>query len=257
MSDIRVENQDGILLLTFDRPAKKNAITDAMYGVLADAMEAAEADPDVRVLLFAGEGDMFTAGNDLSDFAAANAGGAASGGPRHVARFLAALAGARKPLVAAVHGKAVGVGTTMLLHCDHVILAEGTELSVPFVSLALVPEAASSRLLVERIGHARAYAMFALGDSVKAEDAVQWGIANRAVPANVLRAAAMQVAERLAAQPLGALVATKALMRDSTAIATLIERESRVFAERLRTPEAAEAFTAFAERRKPDFRKFR
>ena len=146
------------------RPDKKNALTNAMYGALADAIEAAETDPSVRVLLIRGEGDMFTAGNDVGEFAAMATG--AFQGERHVGRFLQALAKSSRPLVAAVQGRAVGIGTTMLLHCDLVVLAENALLSTPFVNLALVPEASSSLLMPLRIGYARAYEMFALGEAV-------------------------------------------------------------------------------------------
>src|SRR6476660_7923337 len=177
---IRIEKSDGILSLTMARPDKKNALTNAMYGALADAIEGAETDPTVRVLLIRGEGDMFTAGNDVGEFAAVASG--KSEGSRNVCRFIQSLARCTRPLVAAVQGRAVGVGTTMLLHCDLVVLADNVQLSTPFVSLALVPEAASSLLLPARIGHARAYEMFALGDAVDAKSAFAWGLANRVVP---------------------------------------------------------------------------
>jgi enoyl-CoA hydratase/carnithine racemase len=147
---IKIEKSDGILSLTMARPDKKNALTNAMYGALADAIEAAEADASVRVLLIRGEGDMFTAGNDVGEFAAIATG--AVQGERHVGRFLQALAKSSRPLVAAVQGRAVGIGTTMLLHCDLVVLAENALLSTPFVNLALVPEAGSSLLMPLRIG---------------------------------------------------------------------------------------------------------
>ena len=154
MSDhIRREVAGGVLTLTFDRPEKKNAVTDAMYGALADALLAARDDGAVRAILFRGEGDLFCAGNDLGEFAAVAMGGAQGG---NVWRFLHALADSDKPLIAAVQGNAVGVGATMLLHCDLVVLAEDARLTMPFVNLALVPEAASSLLLPARIGHARA-----------------------------------------------------------------------------------------------------
>jgi len=154
---IKIEKSDGILSLTMARPDKKNALTNAMYGALADAIEGAETDPSVRVLLIRGEGDMFTAGNDVGEFAAIATG--AVQGERHVGRFLQALAKSSRPLVAAVQGRAVGIGTTMLLHCDLVVLAENALLSTPFVSLALVPEASSSLLMPLRIGYARAFEM--------------------------------------------------------------------------------------------------
>jgi enoyl-CoA hydratase/carnithine racemase len=250
---VRIENDDGILTLTLARPDKKNALTDAMYGKLADAIESAEFDPSARVLLIRGEGDMFTAGNDVGEFAAVATG--ASEGSRNVIRFIQSLARCTRPLVAAVQGRAVGVGTTMLLHCDLVVLADNAQLSTPFVSLALVPEAASSLLMPLRIGHVRAYEMFALGDAVPARTALEWGLASRVVPLEQLDAEASALARRLARQPAGALIATKRLMRNSEALLAQMAAEGEQFAKRLRTAEAREAFTAFAERRPPDFTK--
>jgi enoyl-CoA hydratase/carnithine racemase len=250
---IQIENKDDILTLTFARPDKKNALTNAMYGVLTDALLAAETDPATRVVVFRGEGDMFTAGNDVGEFAAMATG--AFKGERHVARFLQAIAHATRPLVAAVQGRAVGIGTTMLLHCDFVLLAEDAQLSTPFVNLALVPEAASTILMPQRIGYARAYEMFALGETIDAKTALQFGIANRVVPLESLHAEAASIAQRLAKLPAGSLAATKRLMRNPELLAAQIAAESQVFAERLATAEAREAFSAFAERRPPDFAK--
>jgi enoyl-CoA hydratase/carnithine racemase len=250
---IKIESKDNILTLTFARPDKKNALSNAMYGALADAIVAAETDPAARVVVLRGEGDMFTAGNDVGEFAAMATG--AFKGERHVARFLQAIARASRPLVAAVQGRAVGVGTTMLLHCDFVVLAEDAQLSTPFINLALVPEAASTILMPLRIGYARAYEMFALGETVDAKTALHLGIANRVVPLERLHAEAASVAQRLAKLPAGSLAATKRLMRDPELLAAQIAAESAIFAERLATAEAREAFTAFAERRPPDFAK--
>lgn len=248
---------DGVMTLTFNRPDKKNAITDAMYGVLADGLTRAETDPAIRVVLFNSNGDSFTSGNDLSDFAAANAGTAsgAIGDERNVGQFLKCLARAKKPLVASVRGLAVGVGTTMLLHCDLVFVADTAKLTVPFVNLALVPEAASSLTLPSRIGHARAYAMFALGEAVDGKKAEAWGIANEALPEDQVDARALLAAQTLAKRPLGALTITKGLMRDAEELATRMDEEGALFAQRLKTPEAAEAFAAFMQRRPADFTK--
>ena len=250
---VRIESNNGILTLTLARPDKKNALTDAMYGKLADSIESAEFDPSARVILIRGEGDMFTAGNDVGEFAAVAAG--KSEGSRNVVRFIQSLARCTRPLVAAVQGRAVGVGTTMLLHCDLVVLAENALLSTPFVNLALVPEAASSLLMPLRIGYARAYEMFALGDAVDARSAFAWGLANRVVPLEKLDAEARALASRLAKQPAGAVSATKRLMRNPELLMAQIKAESEQFAARLKTVEAREAFTAFAERRPPDFLK--
>ncbi|MGR4865747.1 enoyl-CoA hydratase [Caulobacter sp. LARHSG274] len=250
---VKVEVEAGVMTLTLSRPDKKNALSNAMYGVLADSLERAETDPAVRVVVFQGDGDAFTAGNDLQDFAAQATG--AFTGERHVLRFIRALALATRPLVAAVHGQAVGVGTTMLLHCDLVFVSPDARLTVPFVNLALVPEAASSLLLPARIGHARAYAMFALGEAVDGTTAAAWGLANAVVPRDELRARARAAADQVATRPLGALTVTKRLMRDGEAIAALMDKEAALFGERLQTAEAREAFMAFAERRPPDFSK--
>jgi enoyl-CoA hydratase/carnithine racemase len=248
---IRLHNDSGVLTLTMARPDKKNALTNAMYGALADALQGAESDPAVRVLLVRGEGDMFTAGNDVGEFAAM-ATGSFRDEPQ-VGRFLQALAQSSRPLIAAVQGRAVGIGTTMLLHCDLVVLAENALLSTPFVNVALVPEAASSLLMPLRIGYARAFEMFALGEVVDASSALAWGLANRVVPLERLDAEAAALAARLARQPAGAVSITKRLMRNSEVLLTQIRAESAEFSERLKTAEAREAFTAFAARRPPDF----
>ena len=250
--EVRIAIDDGVMVLSFNRPAKKNALSHDMYRVLAEALEEAETDPAIRAVLFEGEGGCFTAGNDLTDFAAVAMGGEA---PKEVGRFLKALAGAQKPLVASVVGLAVGIGVTLLLHCDLVYVADDAILSLPFIDLGLVPEAGSSRLLPARIGHARAFAMFALGEAISGREAERIGLANVAAPAAKVPALALAAAKALARRPLGALKATKALMRDGGAIAQVMEAEIAVFVQRLRTREAAEAFQAFAERRPPDFMK--
>lgn len=170
-----------------------------------------------------------------------------------VAHFMKALARLSLPAVAAVNGLAVGIGVTMLLHCDLVFVASDARLSTPFVNLALSPELASSRLLPQRIGHARAYAMFALGESISGAEAVQYGIANQALPADQVLAAAEAAAQRLTRQPATSLRATKRLMRDSEQLVDLIVRENTVFADQLTGPEAKEAFAAFREKRPPNF----
>jgi enoyl-CoA hydratase/carnithine racemase len=250
---VKIEEADGILTLTFARPDKKNALTNAMYGALADALHAAETDKATRVIVLRGEGDMFTAGNDVGEFAMMATG--SFRGERHVSRFVETIARSTRPLVAAVQGRAVGIGTTMLLHCDFVVLAENAQLSTPFVNLALVPEAASSLLLPLRIGYARAYEMFALGEPVDAKTALTLGIANRVVPLEKLHAEAATVAARLAKLPAGSLATTKKLMRNAGVLLAQIGVESERFAERLQTAEAREAFAAFAEKRAPDFAK--
>jgi enoyl-CoA hydratase/carnithine racemase len=252
---VRIALEDGVLKVTLARPDKKNALTQVMYTALGEALTRAETDPSVRVVLLEAEGDAFTAGNDLADFAAVAA-GKLDRNAMTTHQFLDALAHARKPLVAAVNGLAVGIGVTMLLHCDLVFVADDAKLSTPFVNLALVPEAASSVLLQARIGYARAYAMFALGEPVDGRTAASMGLANASLPASEVRAAALGAAKKLASKPLGALQATKQLMRDGAAIAAVMRRESEIFGTRLQSPETAEALRAFAERRPPDFSRF-
>jgi enoyl-CoA hydratase/carnithine racemase len=247
---IKTTTQDGVLEITLARPEKKNALSNAMYRAASDALENAQQDRAIRVVLLSSEGDAFTSGNDLADFAGAAAGGAEE---LQAGRFIRVLAQAEKPLIAAVPGLAVGVGTTLLLHCDLVIVAETAKLSAPFVDLALVPEAASSLLLTARIGHARAFAMFAMGEALTGAEAVNLGIANKVLPKDEVIAAARAAARALAEKPLGAVIATKRLMRESEAILTRMARENQVFGERLQTAEAREAFSAFAERRPPNF----
>lgn len=251
MSEVTTDLSGGILTITVSRPEKKNALTNAMYGALADALERAEADAGIRVVVFQADGEIFSAGNDLGDFAAQSEG--AGPAVRHVERFLHSLVTASKPLVAAVQGKAVGVGTTMLLHCDFILLADDAQLIAPFINLALVPEASSSLLMPSRIGYVRAFEMFALGEPVVASDAFAWGLANRVVSRDQLRAETRQIAERLAEKPAGALALAKGLMRNTEPMLAQMERESQIFAAQLRSAEAKEAFRAFAEKRKPDF----
>ncbi len=245
---IKVHKADGVLTLIMDRAEKKNALTNAMYGVLADQIEAARTDTTVRVIVIRGEGDMFTAGNDVAEFASSTPGSLIN-----VGRFIRVIAETETPLIAAVQGRAVGVGTTMLLHCDYVILADDAKLTTPFVNLGLVPEAASSLLLPVRIGHLRAFAMLALGEAVGAHDAVAWGLATAVVPLAELVAAIEAVAARIARQAPGAVKATKRLMRDSATLTAHMDVEGKEFLERLQSPEAREAFAAFAQRRAPDF----
>ena len=249
---IRVMRDGPVLEITFARPDKKNAISSAMYRAATQALNDAQKNDAIRVVLFGSEGDAFTAGNDLVDFASTAEG-------KHDALqahgFLQALVNADKPIVAAVSGLAVGVGTTMLLHCDLVYVAESAKLTTPFVNLALVPEAASSMLLPGRIGHVRAFAMFALGEGLSGPEAFALGLANKVLPKDEVLRAAREAARTLATRPLGAIVATKKLMRDRERMLARIDEEGAIFAARLQTAEAREAFRAFAERRQPDFTK--
>jgi enoyl-CoA hydratase/carnithine racemase len=250
MSDILINSAGGVTTIAFNRPEKKNAITDAMYGAVADALGAAAADDAIRAVIIAGEGPDFTAGNDISMFAAVAA-GQADIAESNVGRFLATISTFPKPLIAAVTGRAIGVGVTMLLHCDLVYVAEDAALVMPFVDLGVVPEAGSSRLLPARIGHVRAFALFTLGEPLGGTEAVTLGLANAALPADEVRGAAEAAARRLAGKPASSLAATKRLMRDADAVRAAIRADDEAFIRQLASPEAAAAFAAFAARKKP------
>lgn len=251
--EILLERADGVLTITLNRPAKKNALTGDMYGALTEALLAGDADPDVRVILIKAAGDAFVAGADIARFAAINAGEIT--GPPAGQPFLQALAAARTPVVAAVHGRAVGVGFTMLLHCDLVYVAEDALLSCPFINLALTPEAASSILLPARIGHIRAFRLFALGEAIAGRTAVDWGLATEALPAAEVQARGWEAAAALARRPADALRVMKGLMVDGQAVRQRIDLEFELFYQRLASAEAREAFAAFFEKRPPDFRR--
>lgn len=250
MTEIQTSQADGILTIAFNRPDKKNALTAAMYTVIADALEAAEADSGVRVVVLTGNGGSFSAGNDLQDFLR----NPPQGDSSPVFRFLRAISTATKPLVAAVTGVAIGVGTTMLLHCDLVYVGAGTKLSLPFVNLAVVPEAASSLLLPAMIGYHRAAELLMLGESFDAEAARAYGIANAVFPDAEVLPEAMKVAAKLAAKPPTALRLTKQLMRQSRGdVAGQMAAEATHFRAQLVSAEAREAMTAFFEKRPPKF----
>ena len=254
MSDhVLIDRSEGVLTLTLNRPERKNALTRDMYRILGEVIDGANEDPAARCILIQAEGDLFCSGNDIADFAAINAGEAERPTTNPL---LAALARAKKPIVAAVQGKAVGVGATLLLHCDLVYMTPEAGLKTPFADLALSPEAASSLLLPARIGHVRAFSMFVLGETLAAADAVNWGLANGLVPAGELREKARAAAVAVAARPPASVAITKALMRDPEVIATRIAEEIVHFTARLKSPEAKEAFAAFAEKRAPDYSKF-
>lgn len=244
---IIVRRDGGVLEIQFNRPEKKNAITNAMYGVIADAVAEAQRDDDIRVVLFTAVGDFFSAGNDIKDFAAQSAG--AFDGPRHVGRFLEEVIKAEKPIVAAVQGHAVGVGTTMLFQCDLVYIADSARLTVPFIDLGVVPENASSMTMVDRLGHTRAFALFGLGEPLSGKDAAAWGLANAALPFGEVEPRARAAAQVLAAKPPQSMRLTKKLMRDREALMARMQEEGAIFAERLKSPEAAAAFAAFLTKR--------
>jgi enoyl-CoA hydratase/carnithine racemase len=251
---IKTATLNGVATVEIARPEKKNAITQAMYQQMADAINAAAADASVRAVLITGQPGIFTSGNDIEDFMQRPPGNLES--PAFV--FMKALMGCEKPVIAAVTGAAIGIGTTMLLHCDFVYISDEARLAMPFVSLGLVPEFASSLIVPQLMGNARAAEKILLGDPFTGADAVEVGIANAVLPANEVVNHARRVAERFNALPPGAVRDTKKLMRRARSQAALetIGIEGKVFAERLQSPEAKEAFSAFFQKRKPDFSKF-
>jgi enoyl-CoA hydratase/carnithine racemase len=252
--EIVTEITDRILRIEINRPQKKNALTVAMYAAMADALEAAEADPAVRVVLIHGKPDMFTAGNDLVDFDNSPQ----REGTPPVFRFLNAISSAAKPLVAAVTGPAIGIGTTMLLHCDLVYAGESARFNLPFVNLGLCPEAASSYLLPRMLGHQRAAALLLLGEPFTAAAARELGIVTEVLPDNQVIERARGQAAVLAQKPPASLRATKQLIKaeQGPLVKQAMQVEREQFSKLLVAPEAKEAFKAFFEKRKPDFSKF-
>ena len=251
---IKTATLNGVATIEIARPEKKNAITGAMYHAMAAALDAAKADGAVRAVLISGQPGIFTSGNDLEDFMQRPAQSEDS----PVLQFMRALLQCDKPVVTAVTGAAIGIGTTMLLHCDFVYVSDEARLAMPFVSLGLVPEFASSLIVPQLMGNVRAAEKLLLGDPFSGADAVECGIANAVLPASEVVKHARRVAERFNALPPGAVRATKRLLRRHRA-ATLLETiavEGEVFGARLQSPEAKEAFSAFFEKRKPDFSRF-
>ncbi|MGY8523636.1 enoyl-CoA hydratase [Paracidovorax citrulli] len=248
----------GVLTIEFDRLDKKNAITGAMYTQMAEAFAAAAADDAVRAILIRGKPEIFTAGNDLEDFMQRPPRSAEEAAQAPAFRFLHEISEAAKPVVAAVSGPAVGIGTTLLLHCDLVYAADSARFSLPFVPLGLCPEAASSLLLPRLAGYQRAAEKLLLGEPFDAAHAEQIGLVTRVVPAAELPAFALAQARKLAALPASSLRETKRLMKgaEADAVRTRMAQEGEVFGRQLQSPEAKEAFTAFFEKRKPDFSRF-
>ncbi len=251
--NVVISRADGVLEIRLDRPEKKNALTRAMYDAMAAAFEQVDTDPTLRVALLTGTGDTFTSGNDITDFQSRTASGERSS----ASRFLPAISSMQKPLIAAVNGAAVGVGTTMLAHCDLIIAARSARFVMPFTSLGLVPEAASSLLFPRLLGYQRASALLLLGEPMDAETAHEWGFVNRVVDDAALMDTARDMARRLAALPPQAVRLSKRLIRHGEPdVAGRMEEELVLFRERLGSPEAKEAFAAFTEKRKPDFSRF-
>lgn len=246
--------QDRVLTLRFNRPDKKNALTSAMYSAFADALIAAGSNPEVRAVLIAGQPDCFSSGNDLADFLQLPVGDSNS----PVLRFMRALSSFEKPVVAAASGIAVGVGVTLLLHCDLVYCGENTRLNLPFVSLGIVPEFASTYVLPRLMGHARAAELLLLGEPFTAQKALEYGLVNALFANDQVEARAREKALRLAALPPRALRISKSLLKQWNAdtLARSIAVEGEHFMPMLRDPEALEAIGAFLQKRKPDFSGF-
>jgi enoyl-CoA hydratase/carnithine racemase len=245
---------DRVLTIRLNRPDKKNALTSAMYTALREALEAAAENPDVRVVLLAGTAGVFCSGNDLQDFLEL-------AGDIHetpVSRFLRALSAFGKPVVAAVEGPAIGIGTTLLLHCDLVYVGEGARLQLPFASLGLCPEFASSYLLPRILGHVRAAELLMLGDAFTAQKACELGLVNEVLPTAEVEGRARAQALRLAAQAPQALRTTKMLMKrfNSAGVSESLQVEMGHFGELLQGEELKEAVAAFMAKRKPDFSSF-
>jgi len=256
MSDALIQTTlaGSVLTLRINRPDKKNALTQAMYSAMADAVEAAATDPAVRVLLFTGTDGVFTSGNDIKDFL--NAPPVSTDTP--VARFMKALAVFPKPAVASVTGLAIGIGVTLLLHCDLVYVGKNTHLQMPFVNIGICPEYASTYLLPRIMGHQRAAELLLFGDPFTAQTALEYGLVNAVLDDNAVDTYAQQRATRLAQQPPNAVRVTKQLLKRwrQDVIEEAIVVEAEHFIQMLREPEAMEAMTAFMEKRKPDFSRF-
>ena len=250
---VKASLNGGVLKIQINRPEKKNALTAAMYDTIASMMEGAGQDDNVRALLFTGADDCFTSGNDIADFLGAPP--LTADAP--VARFITLMAVTEKPMVAAVKGDAVGVGTTMLLHCDLVYAGESAKFHLPFVNLALVPEAGSTLLLPRLAGYQKAAELMMLAEPFGAAEAKEIGLANAVIKDAEVDDYAMEKALALAAKPPAALRRTRALLKGGAEmVAEAMDKEGRAFAEGLASPEAQEAMQAFMERRAPDFSKF-
>jgi enoyl-CoA hydratase/carnithine racemase len=251
MNEIVTERSGSILRVELNRPAKRNAMTSAMYLALADIFNGAAKDDDVRVVLWHGAGDSFCAGNDIEDFLKNPPGP----GESPQARLMAALVDLDKPLVAAVQGAAIGGGTTMLLHCDFVYAGESAKFQMPFINLAVVPEFGSSCAIPARIGHLRAAELILLGSAFDARRAAELGLVTQVVPDQTLFATATETARKLATKPAGALQASKRLMKlpFREQIKAAMKSENEEFSGQVRSDDAKEALTAFLEKRKPDF----
>jgi enoyl-CoA hydratase/carnithine racemase len=251
MSDIVTERSGSILRVQFNRPGKKNAMTSSMYIAFADVLNAAAKDDNIRVILWHGAGDSFCAGNDVEDFLKNPPGP----GDSPQAILMKALMNFDKPLVTAVHGAAVGGGTTMLTHCDFVYAGESAKFQMPFINLGLVPEFGSTFSIPARLGHIRAAELILLATPFDAKRAAELGLVTRVVPDQKLLTTATETAQQLAEKPVGALQACKRLMKQPSRaqMEQAMKAENEEFASRVRSTDTQEAFTAFLEKRPPDF----
>lgn len=255
-SEIEVQRDGAVQILRFARPQKKNALTGAMYAALSEAIESGDADGGIAAHAIFGAPGVFTAGNDLGDFLATAKGTGGLGG--EVMRFIRLLPKIRKPLLAGVDGKAVGIGATLLFHCDLVYATPDSEISAPFLDLGLVPEAGSSILAPRLMGYQRAFELLVLGAAFPAERARESGLINHVVSADQLEQTVLNAAKKIAAKPPEALHLARRLLRGDVAdVIGRIEEEALLFQKRLQSPEALEAVSAFFEKRRPDFSKSR
>lgn len=252
--DLLEHQEDAVLTITFNRVDKKNSITTAMYSAMSDTLQRAQADDSVKVVVYQGDVSIFTAGNDIGDFL--------NNPPKSldapVFTYLRTLASFTKPLLAAVCGPAVGIGTTMLLHCDMVFAGDNAMFSMPFVNLGVCPEAGSSVLLPQLVGHHKASALLLMGEPMDANTAEELGLVHRVLPPAEVNAHVQKQAQRMAGKPLTSLLETKRLLKKRTQAQVLeaIEEEALQFAQMLEQAPAQEALTAFVEKRKPDFSNF-
>ena len=253
MSDILFHTENGVATITFDRVEKKNSFTAAMYAAMAQFLKEAAQDDAVRVVVFQGHPTVFSAGNDIADFLH----NPPSTPEAPVFQFLQQISGFPKPVVAAVAGPAVGIGTTLLFHCDLVYAGDNAAFAMPFVNLGLCPEAGSSLLAPRLMGHARAAEALLLGEPFQAEAALEMGLVNRIVPPTEVNALAQRQAAKLASKPMSSLLETKRLLKQTLAndIQVRMAEEASSFGRMLQEPAAKEAFTAFMEKRAPDFSK--
>jgi enoyl-CoA hydratase/carnithine racemase len=244
----------GVRVIALNRPEKKNALTRQMYDVLVGVLKTADADRNVRVVCLTGSGDAFTAGNDIADFQSGPPPVSDEVGP---GGFIAAVAGMEKPVIAAVNGLAVGIGTTILLHCDLVYAAAGARFQLPFVNLGIVPEAGSTTILPEMLGRHRAAELLFFGEPFDAATAERWGLVNALCPEAELMDRVFARAEALAAKPARVVRLVKRLLTTpASSVRDRADEELRLLAEQLEAPEAKEAMQAFLERRRPDFSPF-